>query len=50
MGDKQTSFWQVFYDDLFVLFVISAAILFAVYTVWGLIELGSAGISPLMDS
>jgi hypothetical protein len=49
MGDKQTSFWQVFYDDLFVLFVIAAAIYFALYTVWGLMELGTVGISPLMN-
>jgi len=45
---KKVSGWQVFYDDTTTIFLIGAAILFASYTVWGLMELASAGISPLV--
>jgi hypothetical protein len=40
-GDKQVSFWQVFCDDVYLLFFLHAAIFFISYTVWGLIELGA---------
>lgn len=42
-GDKQVSFWQVFFDDVYLLFFLHAAIFFISYTVWGLVELGTVG-------
>ncbi len=43
----RVSYWQVFMDDWWLLFFLSAAIMFILYTVWGLVELGSVSISPL---
>ncbi len=43
-----SSYWEVFLDDVFLLFFFSAAIYFLLYIVWGLVELGSVPISPLM--
>ena len=42
-GDRQVSFWQVFFDDVYLLFFLHAAIFFISYTVWGLVELGTVG-------
>ncbi len=44
-GEKR-SYWCVFYDDIMLLFFLSAAITFALYTVWGLMEIASAPVSP----
>jgi hypothetical protein len=41
-GDKQVSFWQVFCDDIHLLFFLHAAIFFISFTVWGLVELAAA--------
>jgi len=40
------SYWEVFYDDLFLLFFLSVAVTYIFYTVWGLMELGNASPSP----
>jgi len=37
--EEKIPFWQVFFDDIFLLFLLGAAILLASYTVWGLMEL-----------
>jgi low temperature requirement protein LtrA len=46
--EKKVSYWEVFFDDIFLLFFLSVAITFISYTVWGLMELGSVGLSPLI--
>jgi len=46
--DEPVSYWQVFFDDVFLLFFLGAAIFLLVYTMWGLIELGSVSLSPLI--
>lgn len=45
--ERRVSYWQVFFDDWGLLFFFSAAILVILYTIWGAIELGSLGQSPL---
>ncbi len=47
--ETKRSYWCVFYDDIMLLFFLSAAIMFSLYTVWGLIELGTAPVSPLIQ-
>ncbi|MDH5509057.1 MAG: hypothetical protein OEZ32_01755 [Nitrospinota bacterium] len=42
------SYWEVFYDDVFLLFFLGTAITYIFYTVWGLMELGTASPSPLL--
>lgn len=44
------SYWEVFLDDIFLLFFLGAAIMFIFYTTWGLVELGSVDVSPLVKS
>jgi hypothetical protein len=40
--DQEKVPWmQTFYDDIFLWFLLAAAILFASYTVWGLMEQAS---------
>lgn len=46
--EDPVSFWQVFFDDVFLLFFLGAAIFLLVYTVWGLMELASVSTSPLI--
>ncbi|MBI5814403.1 MAG: hypothetical protein HZB29_02190 [Nitrospinae bacterium] len=46
--DKPVSGWQLFFDDVFLLFFLSAAIMFISYTVWGLIEISSVQYSTLV--
>lgn len=46
--EKKISYWEVFFDDIFLLFFLSTAITFISYTVWGLMELASVGLSPLV--
>lgn len=41
-------YWEVFFDDIYLLFFLSIAILYIFYTVWGLMELGTVGYSPLI--
>jgi len=45
---ERKSYWIVFFDDIWMLFFLSAAITFILYTVWGLIELGTIPVSPLI--
>jgi len=47
-GGKPASYWEVFYDDIFLLFFLSIAIFYISYTVWGLMELGTVDPSPLL--
>jgi len=47
---KRASYWEVFYDDIFLLFFLGVAITFVLYTTWGLMELGSVAPSPLLKS
>ncbi|MGK7345643.1 MAG: hypothetical protein ACNS63_07525 [Candidatus Nitrospinota bacterium M3_3B_026] len=46
--EEPVSFWQVFFDDVYLLFFLGAAIFLLLYTVWGLVELGSVATSPLV--
>jgi len=43
---EKVPYWQVFYDDIFLLFFLSAAIMFILYTVWGLMEIGNTPVLP----
>jgi hypothetical protein len=43
--DKKIPAWQLFYDDIFLLFVFGLAIPVIFYLIWGLIEL--ANVRPL---
>lgn len=45
-GDERRSYWVVFYDDIMLLFFLSAAITFISFTVWGIIELATVPVSP----
>ncbi|MFQ5432828.1 MAG: hypothetical protein ACE5EN_10030 [Nitrospinota bacterium] len=50
-GDEdqvKRSYWVTFYDDIMLLFFLSAAITFISYTVWGLVEIGTVPVSPLI--
>ncbi len=38
---EKKSSWQLFYDDIFLLFFLSAAVMFISYTVWGLMEIAN---------
>jgi len=46
--ERRVNYWQIFYDDIFLLFFLGAAIYLISYTIWGLIELSSAPLSPLV--
>jgi hypothetical protein len=46
-GERRVSYWQVFLDDVYLIFFLGAAIFFISYTVWGLVEISTAGFSPL---
>ena len=46
--DKPVSGWQLFMDDIFLLFFLSAAVTFISYTVWGLVEIGSVNYSSMV--
>ncbi|MBI4665071.1 MAG: hypothetical protein HY751_01540 [Nitrospinae bacterium] len=46
---KPISFWQVFLDDIFLLFFLGVAITFISYTVWGLVELGTVGFTQAVN-
>ena len=43
---ERIPYWQVFYDDIMLLFFLSAAIMFILYTVWGLMEIGNTPVIP----
>ncbi len=44
--EEKIPYWQVFYDDIMLLFFLSAAITFILYTVWGLMEIGNTPVLP----
>jgi len=46
--DKPGSYWEVFLDDIMLLFFLCGAITFIFYTTWGLMELGTAHPSPYL--
>ena len=46
--DEPVSCWQLFFDDVYLLFFLGAAIFLLLYTIWGLMELGSVATSPLI--
>ena len=41
---EKRPYWQVFYDDMFLLFFLGIVIFAVSYTIWGLMDL--AGIPP----
>ena len=43
-------YWEVFFDDIYLLFFLSIAVMYIFYTVWGLMELGTVGYSPLVSA
>ncbi len=45
---EKISYWEVFFDDIFLLFFLGVAIPFVSFTIWGLMELSSADVSPLV--
>jgi len=47
-SNKKISYWEVFYDDIFLLFFLGVAITYILFVVWGLMELGTAQPSPLL--
>jgi hypothetical protein len=47
-GERRVSYWQVFLDDIHLIFFLGVAIFFISYTVWGLIEIGTVGQSTLI--
>ena len=46
--DVKRSYWCVFYDDIMLLFFLSAVITVISYTIWGIIELATVPVSPLI--
>lgn len=44
------SYWEVFMDDIFLIFFLSAAIMFLLYTVWGLVELANVQPHPMLTN
>lgn len=44
----KVSYWEVFLDDVWLLFFLSAAIYFVLYIGWGAMELASVSYSPLI--
>lgn len=45
-AEEKIPYWQVFYDDIMLLFFLSAAITFISFTVWGLMEIGNTPVMP----
>ncbi|VAX23512.1 hypothetical protein MNBD_NITROSPINAE01-1890 [hydrothermal vent metagenome] len=46
--DVKVSYWEVFLDDVGLLFFLGAAVYFALYIVWGAMEIASVSYSPLI--
>lgn len=46
-GERRVSFWQVFLDDIHLIFFLGTAIFFISYTVWGLVEIGTVAQSTI---
>ena len=46
-GERRVSYWQVYLDDVYLLFFLGAAVFFISFTVWGLIELATVSQSTL---
>ncbi len=51
-NDKPTarrSYWEVFMDDIHLLFLLGAVIMVLLYTIWGLVELASVPTHPMIN-
>lgn len=46
-GERKVSYWQVFLDDIHLIFFLGVAVFFISYTVWGLVEIGTVGQSAI---
>ena len=46
-GERRVSFWQVFLDDIHLIFFLGIAVFFISYTVWGLVEIGTVAQSTI---
>lgn len=46
-GDRKVSYWQVFLDDIHLIFFLGIAVFFISYTVWGLAEISTVGQSTI---
>lgn len=44
--DEKVPFWQVIYDDVFLLFLLSIVIMAVSYTIWGLMEIANVPLHP----
>lgn len=46
--DEKVPFWQVIYDDVFLLFLLSIVIMAISYTIWGLMEIANVPLHPAL--
>lgn len=46
-GERRVSYWQVFLDDIHLIFFLGVAIFFIFYTVWGIVEISTVGQSTI---
>jgi hypothetical protein len=46
--DEKIPFWQVFYDDVFLLFLLSVVIMAVSFTIWGLMEIANVPPHPAL--
>lgn len=46
-GERKVSYWQVFLDDIHMIFFLGVAVFFISYTVWGLVEIGTVAQSTI---
>lgn len=44
-GGEKIPGWQIFYDDLMLIFVIAVAIPFLTYIVWGLMDIANVPVA-----
>lgn len=45
---KKRSYWEVFMDDIHLIFLLGAVVMVLSYTIWGLVELGSVPPHPML--
>lgn len=46
--DEKVPFWQIIYDDVFLLFLLSIVIMAISYTIWGLMEIANVPLHPAL--
>lgn len=46
--EEKVPFWQVIYDDVFLLFLLSIVIMAISYTIWGLMEIANVPLHPAL--